>query len=129
MFEVKGDENATRLFEFLADPSSTSVEWTHAKIGAENSGRNVVGTSHQKSSTAVGGYLRQTGYTLREINHNHPSGRANPSPGDKSGAELYHKNNINTRLNIYTHPDIYTPYNEHGVINVLPEVIIKSNKR
>ncbi len=31
IFEVNGDKNATRLFEFFA--SSEKVEWTHAKIG------------------------------------------------------------------------------------------------
>src|SRR5699024_10971400 len=35
LFEIKGDENAIHLFEFLADPSNTEVEWPHAKLCAE----------------------------------------------------------------------------------------------
>jgi len=119
---MKGDENATQLFEFFADPANTNVEWTDAKIGTESSERNIVGTSHEKSSTAVGGYLRQTGYTLREVSHNHPSGSARPSPGDLRGAALYHDRNQNTVLKIYTHPGNYIEYNRNGI--VLPPVIV-----
>ena len=119
---MKGDENATQLFEFFADPANTSVEWTDAKIGTESSGRNIVGTSHDKSSTAVGAYLRHTGYTLREVSHNHPSGIARPSTGDLRGAALYHDRNQNTVLKIYTHPGNYVEYNRYGI--VLPTVIV-----
>lgn len=129
ILEIKGDNNAKELFEFFANPINTGVEWTHAKIGGKNSGRNVVGTSHQRSSTAVGHYLRQTGYTLREVNHNHPSGAAYPSGGDMKGASLYHDNNSSTQLNIYTHPKNYTPYNEQGVIRELPEVKIENYRK
>ena len=59
IFEVRGDDNATQLFEFMASPlETTNVEWTHAKIGTEESGRNIVGTSHSNTSTLVGHYLR-----------------------------------------------------------------------
>jgi RHS repeat-associated protein len=121
-FEMKGDENATQLFEFFADPANTSVEWTDAKIGTESSGRNIVGSSHDESSTAVGAYLRQTGYTLREVSHNHPSGIARPSRGDRAGAQQYHNRNQNTILKIYTHPGNYVEYNQFGI--VLPPVIV-----
>jgi RHS repeat-associated protein len=126
-FEMKGDDNATQLFEFLANPeTTTNVEWSHAKVGTESSGRNIVGTSHNQSSTAVGHYLRQTGYTLREVNHNHPSGTPTPSgvvnadgtrTGDLRGAELYHQRNNKTILNIYTPQHGYTPYNKDGRTN------------
>jgi hypothetical protein len=115
-FEMKGDENATQLFEFLADPANTNVEWTGAKIGTESSGRNVVGTSHDESSTAVGAYLRLTGYTLREVSHNHPSGIARPSSGDRVSAQQYHSRNQNTVLKIYTHPGNYVKYNQDGIV-------------
>jgi hypothetical protein len=125
-FEMKGDNNATQLFEFMANPgTTTNVEWSHAKVGTESSGHNIVGTSHKRSSTAVGGYLRAAGYTLREVNHNHPSGIGRPSgvvnadgtrTGDLSGAELYHGRNRNTILNIYTHPSRYFRYNQNGLI-------------
>jgi RHS repeat-associated protein len=117
IFEVRGDDNATQLFEFMESPlETTNVEWTHAKIGTEESGRNIVGTSHSNTSTLVGHYLRQTGYTLREVNHNHPDGDGRPSKGDKEGAREYHKNNSNTLLNVYIHPGHYIRYNQYGEI-------------
>jgi hypothetical protein len=121
-FEITGDENANQLFEFFADPANTNVEWTDAKVGKESSGRNIVGTSHDESSTAVGAYLNLTGYTLREISHNHPSGVASPSRGDRAGAQQYHNRNQNTVLKIYTHPGNYVEYNQYGI--VLPSVIV-----
>ena len=117
MFEIKGDDKASQLFEFLANPSgTTNVEWTHAKIGTKKSNRNIVGTSHDESSTAVGQYLRLNNYTLREVNHNHPSGIGKPSEGDKQGAAFYHQKNPNTLLNIYTHPNQYNQYDQNGLI-------------
>lgn len=108
-FEMKGDNNATQLFEFMANPeTTTNVEWSQAKVGTKNSERNIIGTSHNRSSTSVGSYLRMTGYTLREVNHNHPSGIGRPSgvinadgtrTSDLRGAELYHRRNRNTILN------------------------------
>lgn len=38
MFHVKGDDNATQLFEFMANPGvTTTVEWSHVKTGTETS--------------------------------------------------------------------------------------------
>ena len=123
-FEVKGDNNASQLFEFFANPgSTTNVEWTHAKIGTQNSGSNIVGTSHEPSSTAVGHYLRETNYTLKEVNHNHPSGSPLPSGrvlpdgtgyGDLYGATQY---NSSVKLNIYTTKYRYSPYNSSGTLD------------
>ncbi len=116
IFEIKGDKEATQLFEFLANPmETTNVEWTHAKVGKDNSGRNIVGSSHNQSSTAIGHYLRKNSYTLREINHNHPSGIGIPSKGDLQGAAEYLKNNSKALLNIYTHPGQYHRYNQNGL--------------
>jgi len=132
MFEIKGDDNASELFEFFADPdNTTSVEWTHAKIGTESSGRNIVGTSHDESSTAVGHHLRKTGYTLREVNHNHPSGNYLPSSKDMQGAEKYKASNPNVKLNIYTHPNRYSEYDEKGTLDfgmLGPTIIIIETK-
>jgi hypothetical protein len=119
VLEVNGDENATQLFEFLADPNSTNVEWTHAKVGAEGSGRNIIGTDHDVDATSTGSYLRVTGYTLREVNHNHPN-KSGPSPADKRNAALY---NDKTILRIYHHPNKYINYSQYGV-----EVLIKPKK-
>jgi RHS repeat-associated protein len=131
MFEIKGDKNATELFEFFADPDKTSVEWTHAKIGTESSEKNIVGTSHDESSTAVGHYLRKTGYTLREVNHNHPGGDYLPSKRDKQGAEEYKAANPNVKLQIYTHPNRYSEYDEKGTLDFSvfgPTIIIIETK-
>ncbi len=116
LFEVNGDENAKKMFEFLADPSSTNVEWTNASIGKAMSDKNVVGTSHKQSSTAVGHYLRIFKYTLKEVYHNHPSGVPRPSNGDRDAASLYYKVNKNILLAIYAHPGRYVLYNENGLI-------------
>ena len=116
-FEMKGDNNATQLFEFMANPGvTTNVEWSHAKVGTEKSGSNIVGTSHSQSSTVVGHYLRMKDYTLREVNHNHPSGIGRPSGADMRGAAAYHESNRNIILNIYTHPGQYFRYNQNGLI-------------
>lgn len=117
IFEIKGDKEATQLFEFFANPvETTNVEWTHAKVGKHSSERNIVGSSHSNSSTAIGHYLRKTSYTLREVNHNHPSGIGRPSLGDLQGASAYLENNSKTILNIYTHPGQYHRYNQNGPI-------------
>ena len=117
LYDVNGDDNAKELFEFMAN--NNKVEFTHAKIGGKDSGRNIVGTSHNKSSTPVGQYLRKTGYTLREVNHNHPSDNPIPSgyPGDRSGAELYKKQFPNVKLHIYTVKHGYSEYDEKGTLD------------
>ena len=114
-FEITGDENATELFEFMADPDNTSVEWTHAKIGLEDSRKNIIGTSHDEESTAVGSYLRETNYTLKEVIHNHPSGSNYTSRNDKHNAVKYKAKFKNIILKIYTHHNHkYTEYDNNG---------------
>ncbi len=122
IFEMKGDNNAAQLFEFMANPGvTTNAEWSHAKIGTESSGRNIVGTNHNQSSTAVGGYILGTGYTLREVNHNHPSGAPIPSSGDLSSATRYVGAHPSVGLNIYVPSSGYSPYNSSGTMD--PRVI------
>lgn len=111
LFDVKGDSNAKQLFEFFAHTKNTKVEWTHAKIGSEKSEKNIIGTSNSESSTPVGHYLRQTNYTLKEVNHNHPSGIPRPSLGDIAGSVHYRVVFPDIKLQIYTHKDKkYTQY-------------------
>ena len=105
-FEINDDDLATETFENIAN--NTKIEWTHAKIGKEGSNRNIVGTSHSEKSTAVGDFLLKTGYTLREVNHNHPSGSAWPSGGEAGSQEgdipharMYKAKFPNVILNIY----------------------------
>ena len=112
MFEIAGDDNAKQLFEFLSSTESgTLVEWVHAKIGTEESGRNIVGTNHLKALSSIGGYLRFYNYHIRELNHNHPSGIAHPSPNDIKESKSFYSYNPNTQLNIYVHPGIYVNFN------------------
>lgn len=112
MFEIAGDDNAKQLFEFLSsNETGTLVEWVHAKIGTEKSGRNIVGTNHLKASTSIGGYLKFYNYHIRELNHNHPSGIAHPSPNDIKESKSFYSYDPNTRLNIYVHPGIYVNFN------------------
>jgi RHS repeat-associated protein len=135
-FEVSGDGNASEIFEFFGDNYTTvsnmPVEWTQAKVGEDNSGRNIVGTIHEPDRTSVGHYLRETGYTLREVNHNHPGGTdpsgiprqpdGSPATHDIRGAEQYQNKFPNVRLNVYrsriAYPDRggYHPYDRNGFI-------------
>ena len=125
LFSINGDDNAQKLFEFLADPTSTDVEWTHAEIGTEKSSRNIVGSMHAKMSTPVGQYLRNAHYTLRQVSHNHPEGSlAFPSPGDMKNAKLYDES---TLLRVYVHPNIYRYYSQFGL--VLPEMIVTPKRK
>jgi RHS repeat-associated protein len=135
-FEVAGDQNATEIFQFFGDNYTTqsdmAVEWTHAKVGTENSGRNILGTIHEPNKTSVGHYLRQTEYTLREVNHNHPNGSdpsgrprqpdGTPATHDIRGAEAYQDRFPNVKLNVYrsrtAYPEKggYHPYDRKGFI-------------
>ncbi len=132
LFEIDGNDLAKETFENIAN--NTSIEWTWASIGKENSGKNIVGTSHDNGSTAVGGYLRERGYTLKEVTHNHPNGNPMPSgvrtydeTGKKTmdlfGADLY---GSNTKLNIYTPKYGYSPYNSKGSLD--PRIIKQDGK-
>ena len=120
LYRLKGDKNGQKLFEFFSDPKNTKVEWSHAKIGTQSSGSNIVGTNNWATGTAVGHYLRVKNYTLREVVHNHPGGSW-PSgfPGGKRGdipnAVLYQKSNPNVVLKVYIHPGEYVPYDDKGV--------------
>jgi RHS repeat-associated protein len=132
-FEINDDAVATETFENIAD--NTNMEWTHAKIGKEGSNRNIVGTSHSINSTAVGDFLLKTNYTLREVNHNHPSGFAWPSgseygsiEGDCPHAKEYQEKFPDIKLNIYVNghrPEAsqyelyqkgYHQYNKYGPV-------------
>ena len=96
------------------------------KLEQKKSGRNVLGTDHSKSSTGIAGYLLNTGWTLREVNHNHPSGRATPSweqkeggnidesRGDVPSAKHYENKFPNIKLNVYTTEHKYSPYDSFG---------------
>ena len=118
IFEINGDDNATQLFEFMANPNeTTNVEWTHAKVQAEGSGCNVVGTTHKQTSTAVGSYLIHKRYPLREVNHNHPNGVPLPSKADMESVQKYQKQTPDVKSNIYVPSSGYSPYNGSGTLD------------
>ena len=85
-FDVRGDENGTKLFEFFAN--NTTVEWSQFMMGVEgDKGLNVISTSHDEGTDEAGRFLLmnklQYGYTIREHYHNHPNYAITPS-GRKS---------------------------------------------
>ena len=123
-FEIRGDDIAKEAFENIAD--NTTIEWTHAKIGEEKSNSNILGTSHNERSTSIGRFLLETGYTLKEVSHNHPSGIPMPSglnigarTGDIPIARDYEEKFPNIKLNIYVNGNTmydkgYYQYNSTG---------------
>jgi RHS repeat-associated protein len=126
IFNISGDDNATQMFEFMTQPGKTTeVEWTHAKIGTEDSGRNIVGTSHIDKSTRIGSYVLNKGYTIREVNHNHPNGFPVPSDDDTRNTQHYMGKFPNVKLQIYVPEYGYSPYNSTGTldsrIKVMPD--------
>ena len=115
MFNIKGDEQAKQLFEFVANPGK--IEWSHNKIGTKNSQKNVVGTIHMPNNTVQGSYLSTFGYTIREDNHSHPRGTG-PSPADLTVAGKILKKDNSTLFNIYNpKTKNYIPYNANGIIS------------
>ena len=82
--------------EFLSQGTSdTMVEWSHIKTGIEgDKGLNYITTSHTQHYEAGMPFMWSTqlynGYTLREMNHSHPSS------SKTSAADLNFKDGITT---------------------------------
>ncbi len=81
IYKIRGDANATEIFEFVAD--NTDVEWSQFMTGeAGDRGLNFLTTGHIEY-TEPGGSALWTGqlssYTIREHIHNHPSNTPYPS--------------------------------------------------
>ncbi|MDR0825378.1 MAG: DUF6443 domain-containing protein [Prevotella sp.] len=80
VYQVRGDEKGTALFNFLGNNvtgSSSMVEIGQAKTGIEGAnGLNFVTTGHQHRQEPGMSYLLAGqlyyGYTIRELNHSHP---------------------------------------------------------
>ena len=81
-WQVRGDDNATALFEFMSEHitgSETMVEMGLTRTGTEgNAGLNFISTGHKSGaepamSHLYGGQL-QFGYSIREMTHSHPIG-------------------------------------------------------
>jgi len=91
-YEIKTDNEATKLFEFLAN--NTKVEWsnTHFIDPKTKKTINVLNTSHQEETisggTAVVFKYTDKGYLVKRADHNHPNGSSQPSKGDRDSAAL-----------------------------------------
>ena len=113
MFDIQGDDNATSLFEFMANSDLTSnVEWDHVKVGLDDSGRNFVGTLHYDNGTITASYLLSKNYTIRAAIHSHPKGSILPSKADSKIAQRIHARFPSAKLFIYT-TNGYIGYDEH----------------
>ena len=80
VYQVRGDENGTKLFEFLGEhvTGNTGVEISQIKTGIEgNKGLNFITTSHELKKESgvkhlINGQLNRQ-YYIREFNHSHPN--------------------------------------------------------
>lgn len=120
IFKVRGDDNGTKLFEFMATNVAPSlVEFSHIKTGVEgDKGLNFVTTSHdvrkERSMGKLWFYQLRYGYTLREINHSHPTNNE-AGKSDKGAANdinsIYDRSRRPT-FNIFFVPERkYIPFN------------------
>ncbi|NDV80566.1 DUF6443 domain-containing protein [Bacteroides sp. 51] len=90
-YRVRGDKNASDLFEFLAQ--NTGVEWGQFMTGkAGDSGLNFLTTSHledkERGSLAVLEQELRHGYTIRGHIHNHPGNTPYPSGLEDRGGDI-----------------------------------------
>ncbi len=81
VYKVRGDENATKLFEFLSNNISiepSSVEFSQIKTGIEGAnGLNFISSGHSRGSEPGMTHLYlnqlQHGYHIRSMTHSHPA--------------------------------------------------------
>ena len=120
VLRMRGDENATDAFTFLAD--NTNVEWSQTMLGIEGGqGLNYLTSSHDPRTER--GFARmwntqfQDGYTFRGHRHNHPGGNPNPSSADRNIARILGNRTPRPVFEIYTSEDgQFHQYNQHGRI-------------
>ena len=117
LFDVKGDDNAESLFQFLGSnftkEKDSPLEWSRVMVGTSKSGRNIIGTSMKDRATGVGHYLMHYGYTIRGVDHNHPYGTG-PSEKDIDKALDYHIKFPGAILRVYTNGK-YISYDEYTI--------------
>ncbi len=81
VYRIRGDENATKLFEFFA--KNTKVEWSKFALGISGkSGLNYITTGHSPNSEPGIDLFQQQlrhNYTIRSHTHNHPQNTPYPS--------------------------------------------------
>ena len=126
MYQVKGDDKARSLFEFMV--TNTDVEWGLTGIG--NNETNMLTTIHDKDNEGGGPFLFKNNYTIRYNTHSHPS-NPKPSPADIEFAKSLNSKFPNAELYLY-HKDFHIQYNENGIISIpfifLPKIEIIDTK-
>lgn len=123
-YKVGNDEQATNLFEFVAQNSN--VEWSQVKFGTKS---NYISTGHLPHSEPGGSHLLRElvigKYTIREHIHSHPTSTDGPSgykPGHKSTGDKNHAIWINryaprVQLKVYEKKTgKYIRYNHQKVV-------------
>ncbi|MCQ2276183.1 MAG: hypothetical protein MJZ87_04465 [Bacteroidales bacterium] len=90
-YNVRGDNNASELFEFLSD--NTNVEWAQLLLGESGeNGLNVISTSHEIDRNQAATFLIENkykyGYTIRGSIHNHPNNTPYPSGLTSPGGDI-----------------------------------------
>lgn len=90
-YNVRGDRNAKKLFEFLA--TNSRVEWSQLLLGKKGDmGLNIISTSHETSTERSTRFLLESqykyGYTIRGYIHNHPNNTPYPSGLDTRGSDI-----------------------------------------
>ncbi len=85
--KVNGDKEATQIFQHLADNTiENKTEFGLVRIGNEwgDEGKNMIGVNRENpvGRTAATVAVLEGGYSIRQTNHNHPSGSFKISGGD-----------------------------------------------
>ena len=123
IYRIRGDKNAKKLFEFLAN--NTKVEWGWWQTGAPKIGElNFLTTTHlaYRSYNTLFNKQLVYGYNLRLHVHSHPL-HPNPSPEDFTG-----KNKILNYLKlIYPVYFGYLPRLKFAIYSPRPVYDIKNN--
>ena len=122
-FQIKGDDNSTYIFEFLA--KNTDVEYSHVQTGEEGDNAvNYISTSHLAHKDYSGGnimeatlkkdidfgngiVIKKTG-DVRSHTHNHPIS-PNPSTADYEMTRRYQEY-PHIKYSIFTKSDGYRAY-------------------
>ncbi len=132
IYQINGDENASKLFEFVSNANNSNVEWGLTKVGEKEgkNGINLLSTSHddgtELGSSKISEILMKFKINIRGNDHSHPdeykaipSGDPNNkySGGDVNFAFSIEQKNKNAKFRIYL-PETkgYYPYNSNGLI-------------
>ncbi|MDP2722135.1 MAG: RHS repeat-associated core domain-containing protein [Bacteroidales bacterium] len=122
---VKGDEDATQVFKFLAENTTESLtEIGLTRIGEKSgdNGQNMIGVNveHVESASYANSAVFENGYTIREGNHSHPNDNMGSSTGDIANAKRISAKFPKATFNNYTKTLGFTQYSQ----NTIPGAVI-----